>query len=108
MEQAVLAVRAAYAEAVSLNWGVGIVKLMGRESGFIAAETAVASAQANICLIPENPIPKDMVIRLIERRFQQSRNCVIIVAEASARTGRRAAAATMRRATRSSWTLARS
>lgn len=81
VEQAVLAVRAAYAEAVSLNWGVGIVKLMGRESGFIAAETAVASAQANICLIPENPIPKDMVIRLIERRFQQSRNCVIIVAE---------------------------
>ncbi|CAJ1010415.1 putative Phosphofructokinase [Leishmania naiffi] len=81
VEQATNAVRAAYAEAVSLNYGVGIVKLMGRESGFIAAQTAVASAQANICLIPENPLPKETVMRLIERRFQQSRNCVIIVAE---------------------------
>lgn len=81
VEQAVQAVRAAYAEAVSLNYGIGIVKLMGRESGFIAAQTAVASAQANICLIPENPLPKETVMRLIERRLEQSRNCVVIVAE---------------------------
>lgn len=52
VEQATQAVRAAYAEAASLNYGIGIVKLMGRESGFIAAQTAVASAQAAICLIP--------------------------------------------------------
>lgn len=81
VEEAVKAVRAAYAEAVSLNYGVGIVKLMGRESGFIAAQTAVASAQANICLIPERPLPKETVLKLIERRFHTSRNCVIIVAE---------------------------
>lgn len=81
VEQATQAVRAAYAEAVSLNYGVGIVKLMGRESGFIAAQTAVASAQASICLVPERPLPKDTVLKLIERRFATSRNCVIIVAE---------------------------
>ncbi|CAD2218641.1 Phosphofructokinase, putative [Angomonas deanei] len=81
VEQATAAVRAAYAEAVSLNYGVGIVKLMGRESGFIAAQTAVASAQANLCLIPERPLPKETVLQLIERRFASSRNCVIIVAE---------------------------
>lgn len=81
VEQAVVAVRAAYAEAVSLKHGVGIVKLMGRDSGFIAAEAAVASAQANICLIPERPIPKETVLKLVERRFETSLNCVIIVAE---------------------------
>lgn len=81
VEQATVAVRAAYAEAISLNYGVGIVKLMGRESGFIAAQTAVASAQANICLIPEQPLNKETVMKLIERRFAYSRHCVIIVAE---------------------------
>ncbi|KEG14059.1 6-phospho-1-fructokinase [Trypanosoma grayi] len=81
VEKAVQAVRAAYAEAVSLNHGVGVVKLMGRDSGFIAAQAAVASAQANICLIPENPISEETVLKLIERRFETSRNCVIIVAE---------------------------
>ncbi|CCW67282.1 unnamed protein product [Phytomonas sp. Hart1] len=81
VEQACVAVRAAYAEAVSLNYGVGIVKLMGRESGFIAAETALASAQANLCLVPESPMSLDTVLKLIEHRFLTSRNCVIIVAE---------------------------
>lgn len=81
VEMATKAVRAAYAEASSLNYGVGIVKLMGRDSGFIAAQTCVASAQANICLIPEIPLPKETVLKLIERHFETERNCVIIVAE---------------------------
>ncbi|EKG04524.1 6-phospho-1-fructokinase, putative [Trypanosoma cruzi] len=81
VDKAVEAVRAAYAEAISLNYGVGVVKLMGRDSGFIAAEAAVASAQANICLVPENPISEDIVMALIQRRFETSRSCVIIVAE---------------------------
>eukprot|EP00796_Vickermania_ingenoplastis_P002332 gene2332-1466_t len=81
VEKGTEAVRAAYAEASSLHYGVGIVKLMGRDSGFIAAQTAVASAQANICLIPERPLPKETVLKLIERHFQRSKNCVIIVAE---------------------------
>ncbi|ORC93437.1 6-phospho-1-fructokinase [Trypanosoma theileri] len=81
VEKAVQAIRAAYAEAISLNYGVGVVKLMGRDSGFIAAQAAVASAQANICLVPENPIPEETVMKLIERRFETSRSCVIILAE---------------------------
>lgn len=81
VEKAVQAVRAAYAEAVSLNYGVGVVKLMGRDSGFIAAQAAVASAQANICLIPENPVSEETVMKLIERRFESSNSCIIIVAE---------------------------
>ncbi|AAZ10361.1 6-phospho-1-fructokinase [Trypanosoma brucei gambiense DAL972] len=81
VEKAVQAIRAAYAEAVSANYGVGVVKLMGRDSGFIAAQAAVASAQANICLVPENPISEQEVMSLLERRFCHSRSCVIIVAE---------------------------
>ncbi|CCW59739.1 unnamed protein product [Phytomonas sp. EM1] len=81
VEQACMAVRAAYAEAISLNYGVGIVKLMGRESGFIAAEAALASAQANLCLVPESPMSLETVLKLIEHRFLTSRNCVIVVAE---------------------------
>lgn len=81
VEEATHAVRAAYAEAVSAQYGVGLVKLMGRESGFIAAQTTVASAQANICLIPENPLPAETVLKLVERRFATSRSCVVIVAE---------------------------
>jgi 6-phosphofructokinase 1 len=81
VEQAVIAIRAAHAEASSHMHGVGIVKVMGRESGCIAAQATVASTQASICLIPENPISKQSFLRLIERRFAVSRHCVICVAE---------------------------
>lgn len=81
VEKAVQAIRAAYAEAISLKYGIGVVKLMGRDSGFIAAQAAVASAQANICLVPENPISEETVMKLIARRFETSSSCVIIVAE---------------------------
>lgn len=81
VEQAVLAIRAAHAEASSHMHGVGIVKLMGRESGFIAAQAVVASTQASICLIPEKPISQDIFLKLLARRFEVARHCVIVVAE---------------------------
>lgn len=81
VEQAVRAVRAAHAEATSVKYGIGIVKVMGRHSGFIAAQSTIASELANICLIPENPISFDTVKMLIETRFQFSTHCVICVAE---------------------------
>lgn len=40
-------------QAHSAYRGVGIVKLMGRSSGFIAMQAALASGQIDICLIPE-------------------------------------------------------
>jgi 6-phosphofructokinase 1 len=42
----------AHAEATGANNGVGLVKLMGRESGFIAALAALAFNDVNYCLIP--------------------------------------------------------
>ena len=36
-----------------MPYGIGLVKLMGRHAGFIAATAALASGNANFCLIPE-------------------------------------------------------
>ena len=53
MEEAQRAIRAAAIEAKSGYKGVGIVKLMGRQSGFIATYASIASGEVDICLIPE-------------------------------------------------------
>lgn len=78
------AVSAAHVEAHSAINGIGLVKLMGRESGFIAAHTALASHEANFVLIPEVPFQLDgengLLIHL-ERRLERRNHAVIIVAE---------------------------
>jgi len=40
-------------ESEAAEYGVGIVKLMGRYCGYIAVNSALASRDVNICLIPE-------------------------------------------------------
>ncbi|KAF7135903.1 hypothetical protein RHSIM_Rhsim08G0014700 [Rhododendron simsii] len=55
VEEAQRAINSAYIEAHSAYRGVGIVKLMGRSSGFIAMHASLASGQIDICLIPEVP-----------------------------------------------------
>ncbi|MCL2320344.1 MAG: ATP-dependent 6-phosphofructokinase, partial [Treponema sp.] len=55
VDKAVEVVAAAHMEAHSAINGIGLVKLMGRESGFIAAHTALASHEVNFVLIPEVP-----------------------------------------------------
>ena len=44
-------------QATSAYNGVGIVKLMGRQSGFIAMHASLASGQVDVCLIPEVIFP---------------------------------------------------
>ncbi|XP_047312895.1 ATP-dependent 6-phosphofructokinase 5, chloroplastic-like [Impatiens glandulifera] len=53
VEEAQRAINAASIEANSAYHGIGIVKLMGRSSGFIAMQASLASGQIDICLIPE-------------------------------------------------------
>lgn len=55
VEEAQRAIYAAYIEARSAYHGIGVVKLMGRSSGFIAMQASLASGQIDICLIPEIP-----------------------------------------------------
>lgn len=46
-----------FMQATSAYNGVGIVKLMGRQSGFIAMHASLASGQVDVCLIPEVTLP---------------------------------------------------
>ncbi|HOV37145.1 MAG TPA: ATP-dependent 6-phosphofructokinase [Spirochaetales bacterium] len=78
------AVYAAHTEAHSALNGIGLVKLMGRESGFIAAYTALACHEANFVLIPEVPFDLEGPNGLLEhlkKRLQKRNHAVIIVAE---------------------------
>ena len=75
------ATRAAYMEATSAVNGVGVVKVMGRESGYIAAYTAVADSQVSICLVPEVPFTLDSLMKDLEARLERVGNAVVLVAE---------------------------
>ena len=78
------AIDRAHVEARSVLNGVGLVKLMGREAGFIAAAATLASGEANFCLIPESPIdldgPDGLLARL-KRRLAAREHAVIVLAE---------------------------
>lgn len=78
------AVAAARMEAQSQINGIGLVKLMGRESGFIATHTAIASHEVDFVLIPEVPFDitgSNGFLKHLEVCLQQRHNAVIIVAE---------------------------
>ena len=82
--QAVEAVKTAHNEAVSAPNGVGLVKLMGRHSGFIAAYAALAANEANFVLIPEVDFPLQHTNGLLEalrKRLAARQHAVVIVAE---------------------------
>lgn len=74
----------AHVEAKSAINGVGLVKLMGRAAGFIAASATMASGEANFCFIPEAPLelegPHGFLARL-KRRLAAREHAVIVVAE---------------------------
>lgn len=79
--EAQVAVEAAHTEAVAARNGIGLVKLMGRDSGFIAAYTALADSRVNYCLVPENPFTVEALMPSLRRRLQQRGHAVIAVAE---------------------------
>ncbi len=74
----------AHMEASAQINGIGLVKLMGRDSGFIAAHTALASHEVNFVLIPEVPFNLEGYNGLfhhLEKRLKARHHAVIIVAE---------------------------
>jgi 6-phosphofructokinase 1 len=84
VEKAVEVVAAAHMEASSAINGVGLVKVMGRESGYIAACTALASHEVNFVLIPEVPFNLEGYngfLHHLEERLKRRKHAVIIVAE---------------------------
>jgi 6-phosphofructokinase 1 len=78
------AVSSAHTEAHSAMDGIGLVKLMGRESGFIAAHTALAVHEANFVLIPEVPFDLEGdngFLTHLGKRLERRNHAVIIAAE---------------------------
>ena len=78
------AIRSAHTEAKGAPYGIGLVKVMGRLSGFIAANAALAMNEVNFVLIPEVPFdlqgPKGF-LKTLEKRLKAKGHAVIIVAE---------------------------
>lgn len=77
-------IKAAHTEASSTPNGVGVVKLMGRHSGFIACYAALASHDVDFVLIPEVPFSLDGAagfLACLRRRVQQQGHAVVVVAE---------------------------
>jgi 6-phosphofructokinase 1 len=81
---AVEAINGAHTEARSSRHGVGLVKLMGRHSGFIASSSAIASGEVNCVLIPEVPFalegPRGFLEFLYQRVVTRG-HAVVTVAE---------------------------
>ena len=76
--------RATYAantEAEAARNGIGLVKLMGRDSGFIAAYSVLADSQVNFCLVPEVPFTLDRFLAELRKRLEGRGHAVIVVAE---------------------------
>lgn len=82
--KAVDAVYSAYTEAKGAPNGIGLVKLMGRHSGFIAANAALASKLVNFVLIPEQDFDLEgegAFLDELKKRILNRGHAVVIVAE---------------------------
>jgi 6-phosphofructokinase 1 len=75
------AIDSAHTEAVGARNGIGLVKLMGRESGFIAAYATLANSDVNFCLIPEVPFTLEGFLKALKDRLKGSGHAVIVVGE---------------------------
>jgi 6-phosphofructokinase 1 len=75
------AIDSAHAEALGARNGVGLVKLMGRESGFIAAYATMANSDVNFCLIPEAPFTLEGFLGALKERLKGRGHAVIVVGE---------------------------
>lgn len=74
----------AHNEATSAYNGVGLVKVMGRHAGFIAAAATLASQDVNFTLIPEVPFAlagDNGFLAHLRRRLEDRHHAVVVVAE---------------------------
>ena len=75
------AINSAHTEAIGAINGIGLVKLMGRESGFIAAYAALANNDVNFCLVPEAPFSLGAFLEVLKTRLENRGYAVIVAAE---------------------------
>jgi len=84
ISEVVKVIKCSHVEAKGAPRGIGLVKIMGRQSGHIAANAALAQNDVNYVLIPE--VSFDLTgekgfFKVLERRLQYRGHAVILVAE---------------------------
>eukprot|EP00933_Yihiella_yeosuensis_P060980 TRINITY_DN63796_c0_g1_i1.p1 TRINITY_DN63796_c0_g1~~TRINITY_DN63796_c0_g1_i1.p1 ORF type:complete len:1621 (+),score=362.08 TRINITY_DN63796_c0_g1_i1:388-4863(+) len=75
------AIDSAYVEATTNANCIGLVKLMGRHCGWIAATSTIAARNVDICLIPEMNISLPKLLNYAVEVMKKKKYCVIVVAE---------------------------
>ncbi len=84
VEMATQAIKGAHNEAEGYLNGIGLIKVMGRHSGFIAATAAIAQQDVNFVLIPEIDFDlegENGLLSTLEKRLKCRKHAVILVAE---------------------------
>ena len=84
---AVEVIRAARVEATGAHNGIGLVKVMGRHSGFVACHAALASTDVDLVVIPEVPARlagQGGMLRYLEKVLDRRGHAVVVVAEGAA------------------------
>ena len=84
ISESVKVIQCAHIEARGGPNGIGLVKIMGRQSGHIAASAALAQSDVNFVLIPEVPFDLEGekgLFKAVEKRLRDQAHCVILVAE---------------------------
>jgi 6-phosphofructokinase 1 len=84
IEEAAKVLDCAHTEAHSVHNGIALVKLMGREAGFIAAGATIASQDVNFTFVPEIPLQLDGengFLVALKRRILKRAHALIVVAE---------------------------
>lgn len=74
----------AHNEAHAAYNGVALVKLMGRDSGFIAATAALAIQEVNFVLVPEISFDlygENGFLNILRKRLEERHHAVVVVAE---------------------------
>lgn len=77
-------IRDAHNEATGAYNGVSIVKLMGRDSGFIAASATISMPVVNFVLVPEMDFQlegENGFLEALKQRLELKQHAVIVVAE---------------------------
>ena len=84
VEESCRVIGMAHVEASSVEYGISIVRLMGRNAGFIAVGATVANQDVNFVLVPEVPFTlqgENGFLKVLCKRMKERKHAVIVVAE---------------------------
>ena len=84
MQESIKFIDSAMTEAESAEYGIGVVRLMGRYCGYVALHAVLASRDCNVCLIPEvyfQLYGEKGVYEWIIKRAKLRGHCVVVIAE---------------------------